>query len=359
MTVAAVLMFCLLGMDVIGYQCGAIPSCVGTGWWSAPLRWSWVADHPARRLLVGAVVPLLLLALLGYLSYSSRNRYEQVEPPSGTAGDAGSDPDLTAAARIDGLADPSFWSGRSSHARLSRLHLAVGVAAVSLLLEWCVVASVESAGRAVDAPLLGFGASVVQLVVLVAVLALLPDAYRRQAPSGIVLGVAVAALVATAVFAVLQPAFGGDNPGTTPGVRSGINIGWGFVVACLLLLLIAVAVQTGRSRTAHRSRPASLKRFDGWSASPFRWGAPFVLPVVGLLLFHGIFLAVLVWVVDVLLGPPEGVAAADRVAACHPGGDVVHDLRRAGGAGRLHRVRRSGPGCTAAPRRWCGRSSNR
>ena len=27
------------------------------------------------------VPPLLLLALLGYLSYSSRARYEQVEPP--------------------------------------------------------------------------------------------------------------------------------------------------------------------------------------------------------------------------------------------------------------------------------------
>lgn len=261
---------------------------------------------------MGALIPLLLLTLLGYLSYSSRSRYEQVEPPSGTSKNKDAKAQPTAAARAGGLTDASFWSGRQPHARLSRLHLAAGVAVVSLLLQHCVALSVEAGGAAVEARLLGLCASVVQLVVLLTALGLLFDVPRRQAPSVVILGVAIGALMLTAAFAVLQPEVSTQRSGTTPGIRFGINVGWRFIAGCMLLLfVIVVAQQIRRVRAGGtQSRPSSLKSFDGWPCRPFSWGAPFVLPVVGLLLFHGIFLAVLVWVVDVLLSAPDTAGRA-------------------------------------------------
>ena len=87
-TLNLLLVTAMVSVDVLGYQCGSRPDCTDR-WWLAPLRWGPAAGHPARLVLLGALLPVALLVVLAFLSYRSRQRYEAVRPPGqGEPGDA-------------------------------------------------------------------------------------------------------------------------------------------------------------------------------------------------------------------------------------------------------------------------------
>ncbi|HST67490.1 MAG TPA: hypothetical protein VLM05_20135, partial [Mycobacteriales bacterium] len=117
-------------VDVVAYQCGTDPACLGRHWWLAPLRA--VAGHPGRQILLGALVPALGLVLLGVLSYRSRQRYESVRPPG--SGMPGLPSGRSAASLPDGLRDPAFWDGARATKRLGRCHVAASVAVLTVLV---------------------------------------------------------------------------------------------------------------------------------------------------------------------------------------------------------------------------------
>ena len=89
MTVLGLLYVCSIAFDLIAYQCGADPACIGAQRssqpWYSPLRWmsfldaGWLAGHQFRQ-LAAALLPLAVVGLLGFLARSTRERYEQTKP---------------------------------------------------------------------------------------------------------------------------------------------------------------------------------------------------------------------------------------------------------------------------------------
>ena len=124
LTVNAALIAVMISADVNAYQ---VPraGAARNQWWLAPLRWHFVAGHPARQVTLGVlVVVLFVLALLWVAKRSWR--YEQVRPPyrveNGPANKRGR---AAADTLVNGLADQEFWDGEGTVRLLSWLHVAV------------------------------------------------------------------------------------------------------------------------------------------------------------------------------------------------------------------------------------------
>lgn len=113
-----------VGVDLVAWQChrGGDPLCPSLPSWTEFLADSpW--DEPARRIAVGALVPLALLGLLWFVSRKSLQRYEERFDPS----QRGEWP------RTQLLEKARFWSGSDRLLRLQRLHLALGIATLVVL----------------------------------------------------------------------------------------------------------------------------------------------------------------------------------------------------------------------------------
>jgi hypothetical protein len=114
-----------VGVDLVGWQChrGGDPLCPSLPSWTgflADTPW----DEPARRIAIGSVVPLSLLAVLWFISRQSLQRYEERPDPS--VGEM-------MPIRRQLLEKLHFWSGSDRLLRLQRLHLALGIATVVVL----------------------------------------------------------------------------------------------------------------------------------------------------------------------------------------------------------------------------------
>jgi hypothetical protein len=80
LTVLGLLYVCSIAFDLIAYQCGADPACIGAQRssqpWYSPLRWmsfldaGWLAGHQFRQLAAAALLPLVVVGLLGFLARS-------------------------------------------------------------------------------------------------------------------------------------------------------------------------------------------------------------------------------------------------------------------------------------------------
>lgn len=274
-TLNVVLVLTLAALDVLAFQCGAT-EC-GQRSWTAPLRWFGGAGDPGVRLVVGAVIPVAVIALLGLISSSSRARYEATPAPS-LAGDRPEDTPATGATALaDGLSDPRFWAGHG-HRRLSRYHLSAATVLVAGVLAWCGGRTAEAlAGHVEAAWLLPV---VLTLVggVLAAVLVLLRAERPWHVPASWgLLVTSVAALALAAVFCVLQPEVGAQPPGHLPGMRAAFNLGWGVVLGSLLLLWLGLTFRAFR-RSSRLGHPV------------FRWAAPLVFSGFGLVLANLVLL---------------------------------------------------------------------
>jgi hypothetical protein len=157
LTVLGVLYVCSIAFDLIAYQCGGDPACVGAQrssqpWWS-PLRWvslldaGWLAGNQLRQLAAAAVLPLAVVGLLGFLARSTRERYEQSKPAGVVDYElVGRNPFHmhTEKARSIGLHAPWFWYGEPLARTLGRAHLAAGIAVIA----WSLAAAAEALGGA-------------------------------------------------------------------------------------------------------------------------------------------------------------------------------------------------------------------
>ena len=142
LTALATTTACEVSMDLIAVQCydGATKRCD-----RLPGAFDVLADHDVPvRLVLAAVAPIALLALLFWLSSVTRSRYERATHAVTARPGAQADPRPTSGAL---LARPGFWSGFAMLARLAKLHLAVGLAVVTLALAWPALFARGSACR--------------------------------------------------------------------------------------------------------------------------------------------------------------------------------------------------------------------
>jgi hypothetical protein len=265
-TLSGLVVVMLGSVDVLAYQCGTDPGCRGGHWWLAPLRWGPVAGHPARQVLLGALVPAALLVLLGVLSYRSRERYETVRPP--VVGMPAAPTARSAASVPGGLADPDFWDGARSTKRLGRAHTA---AATGLL----TLAVLHGLGTA---PLL----QVLALACLAGAVALLAVDDGPDLPGAVLQAAAVAVGLAAAVWLWTRPALAAAD-GPLPGLRTVVA---GTYVGLLAVMALVLLATIGSGRT-----PGS-----------FRALAPFVVLALAIALLNLALLGLLVAVAR-LAGP--------------------------------------------------------
>ncbi|WP_443072208.1 hypothetical protein [Streptomyces sp. WMMC1477] len=127
---------CEVALDLVAWQCAGSAGCADGASWLAFLAESdggwW--SLPGRRLVVAAVVPLAVTALLWWLSRRTWGEYESVTPPAADAPAAAAQ----AAREQDGrqpLSLPGFWYGRRLVARLRAAHTAASLLTVATALQ--------------------------------------------------------------------------------------------------------------------------------------------------------------------------------------------------------------------------------
>ena len=115
LTVFMVLTPCLLGVDLVAWQCyrGGSPGC------SLPGRLDFMARMwPAQRLAMGSLVPLAVVGVLWALSRTTMMRYEE------------STTRLTPATTGGVLRHPKLWEGATRTRQLQRVHLTVALGVI-------------------------------------------------------------------------------------------------------------------------------------------------------------------------------------------------------------------------------------
>jgi len=132
LTMFMVLTPCMIGIDLVAWQCyrGDSPGCT-----SIPGLFDFMARiNASQRLAVGSVLPVATLGILWLLSRQSMSRYEDVD-----AGvDAPSQEQVMAPMPVpeEGttpkvLENPKMWTGKRRTEQLQRVHLTVGLALVT------------------------------------------------------------------------------------------------------------------------------------------------------------------------------------------------------------------------------------
>jgi len=259
LTVVGLLYVCSIAFDLIAYQCGGDPACVGAQRssqpWYSPLRWmsflnaGWLASHQSRQLAAAAVLPLAVVGLLGFLARSTRERYEQTRPSDVVAWERqGENPFEmdTEKARHLGLAAPWFWYGEPLARTLGRAHLAAAIAVIA----WSLAAALEGLGG--EGRLVGTGRVLAWVVLAIAVVAMctprpLRLGNRHWDLRGLV-SLALTALALVVVASWSQPDRGGELR-SLPGLRGVAGIVFGahvLLIAALAVYSIWVAVAMWR-----------------------------------------------------------------------------------------------------------------
>lgn len=291
-----------IAMDLVAYQCAGRPECAAAAW--PGIGADALATEPAKRAVLGALVPVVAVAALAALTRVSRARYEQwrLEPAApgtpSTAGDAGSD---EAAAR--GLADPDFWTGQAFAGRLAEVHLFTALAVVAALL--AATADRATASAAARPVLLLAGALLAVAAALTCVTRWRAHLPSRVAPLTGLLLVLVTAAVAW--FGDSAPAPVAPRHRPLPGLLET------FDVVLAVLYLAALAVLAGGLS-------------DGWRRPSGRPGAtrlrlaftPYALLVVAAMLTTTLFAGTALWVAG-RLGTAVSIGTAGARAA-----DIVY-----------------------------------
>lgn len=155
-----------IGVSTMAWQCDT--DCPGLPGFLVPT----LTEGPVGlRVALGAVVPLLTLAVLAALSWRNSVRYDSVRPAGVDADDDTLGPQGSLSSPR--LVHPLFWYGRYPVSRLRHLHLQAGtaIAATSVVMAGSG-SGLRVAGLLVGAVLAGF----------VAVALARPQTYRRDRP---------------------------------------------------------------------------------------------------------------------------------------------------------------------------------
>jgi hypothetical protein len=126
-TVHAVVWTGQMSIDFFAWQCGGNASCRTSNWVASVFDLGIFGNAPGRRLVLGALVPLLVILVLYLLTRRTVDRYETVD-------DAMLE-DYEVVGK-DSFADPTFWRRGRSISSFASLHLAGAGAALAWILAW-------------------------------------------------------------------------------------------------------------------------------------------------------------------------------------------------------------------------------
>jgi hypothetical protein len=142
LTVQLVLAAGEVTLDLLAWQCAGSAHCVADKSWLGFMSagsGGWFGA-PGRRLALAALVPVLLTALLWWLSRRTWSIYESAKPAPRAAAAGG------AAGEQPALSLPGFWYGRRLVARLRAAHTAAGLLAVASALLPATAAADDDTG---------------------------------------------------------------------------------------------------------------------------------------------------------------------------------------------------------------------
>jgi len=267
LTVNAFLVTVMITADILAYQVSRA-GLAGHRWWAAPLRWHGIAGHPARQVLAGMVVAVLLLLVLARVANRS-SRYEAVRPPYHSRMDRIRPPrKVTAAALMGGLTDSEFWDGGNSARLLTGVHVAVAAGFLAIVLGVTTTAlTATGSAHVIVLGWLAIGLGMATIALGVAYICLdvrstptfsphwqrargaLTDTFRGwlvylPAP-------AAAALIASGVFAWLQPGRPAGRAAELPGMAA--VIGWTTLAVAVPVAAALVSMLLGASRGGRRA----------------------------------------------------------------------------------------------------------
>lgn len=199
LTVAVAAYLSVAGMDLLAYQCGAHPTCAGGRWWLSPWESGLVAGSPGRAIAVGALVPLLSVAGLAWLT---RRSQLAIHDDDRVGFDDTGDPAFTV-----NLNHGALWASPHVAHRLGLTHTAAALAATGV----GAATILDRAGDATADPLVVSGWAILALS-LAAVIRL--DGVGPRFHIGLAILAAVHALAGVAIlWSASVPAAGGPLPG--------------------------------------------------------------------------------------------------------------------------------------------------
>lgn len=271
LTLVLVLATAVLGMDVVTWQCGNDTGCRTAHWYT---RWLRHVGNPSARVALGALLPVVLILLIRWLSHSTTAAYEDY----GHSEDD-KDPDLPYGAKD--LAKPKFWNGGGPVKRQRQLHV---TASFALLAGYLAYAAhhLDTKDHGTAAYVLVAVATAV--VVLIAALLASPiTGRRRELLEGttphpvycraVAIGpyAAFALLVAALAYAMWVVDARVTPPATPPAgsLPGTLGISDLLVAAQALLLAGLLAATLWAKATAPKPPPGSRKQMFGGFAEPF------------------------------------------------------------------------------------------
>jgi hypothetical protein len=263
LTVLLVAAACEVALDLAAWQCAGTRACAGrhswlgflsptvsdAGWWS----------RPGRRLVVAALVPAALTALLWYLSHRTWSAYESQQPMSHT-------PEAEEETGRTALGRPGFWYGRRLVARLRAAHAAAGLLTVAAAVGTSAArfdhrpggpALLDALGRLLEAALVVAAAAVVWVVCRRGrsehrLDQELDEQLVRRLPLA-----AVALLVLAGVYA------GWERPGWESAGRLPGDAAFGGIALLQGMLVIALGVVAHVLHRAHPDARAAMRGLGG------------------------------------------------------------------------------------------------
>jgi hypothetical protein len=240
LTVNAALIAVMISADINAYQTSRA-GLARNQWWLTPLRWGFIAGHPARQVAFGVlVVALFVLALVGLAMRSWR--YEAVRPPYRVEDGQKPTPRKAAADTLTGgLADQEFWDGGGTVRLITWLHVAVvgGFLAIALGVTVRALAGGSPHAGALGWAGIALGAATIALAVVYVGLDALDTPPMSTPGAGPALGTfaeklrglvvyllvpAMAGLICSGWFAWLQPGKPSVRAADLPGM-AGVT-GW-------------------------------------------------------------------------------------------------------------------------------------
>ncbi len=240
LTVFMVLMPCMIGVDLLGWQCfrGGVPQCA-----HVPGALDFIAElTPTQRLFVTSLIPLAVVLLLGFLSRQTMTAYEQVRPDY-AKGDAVKLTETSGPVPV--LRRRYLWSAAARTRRLQSLHLAAGISTVIVFVDAQVLVRTWDGDRITLIPLVIGGLVIACSAVLVCLEhdqdletgdgPRSANALRHGAAASVLVGVAA---VAFALQGVRLWRYHGEFSET--GTYSGNNV-W-FITLFLVLTVLHLSV---------------------------------------------------------------------------------------------------------------------
>jgi hypothetical protein len=263
-TGTAVLGTSVITVDLLAWQCGGDAArCASRHFYTDFLsRGYW--HEPGRRLVVGALAPVLLVAVLWWLSRSTGHAYEEYAENTGGTDATAEKPSTVSQGAAD-LAKPRFWSGGGPLRRLRSLHTGAALATVAALVAYAARQGDTGTRHTAGSWLVGVALGVVAVT---AVLAFSPYSGRRRdlfehrdppAPARVLMELAqyAGAIVVVAALAYAWGRTGPAQPGIVPGLHHAVNR---LLRAQLLLWGSLVIVTAWALLSSRETWTASLER---------------------------------------------------------------------------------------------------